>query len=126
MTPAEEITAAVEKLHNACMAAAPGPWKIAKVPPYTDPLIMSRYEETLNDEEVLIVGNIDVAPEDQAAIETLHPGVGLALAAWLDEEASLHADDGAANSGDGSAVNCENFPHALAVARAINVTGSQS
>ncbi|MFB7736221.1 hypothetical protein ACFC08_17910 [Streptomyces sp. NPDC056112] len=106
-TPADELRAATQKLRSTCNAAAPGPWTIAKVPPYTDPLLMSRFEETPADGEVLIVGNIDIEPEDQAVVQLLHPGVGLALADLLDDQADGD-DEGVIN------------PWALAVARAIN------
>ncbi len=90
-TPANELRQAADKLRRICTAAAPGPWTIAEVPPYTDPLLMSRYEETPDDEDVLIVGTVDLTPEDRAAVQLLHPGVGAALADWL-EETAKHYD----------------------------------
>ncbi|MEU9670367.1 hypothetical protein AB0E25_33300 [Streptomyces bobili] len=114
MTPADELRTAATKIRTTCDAASPGPWTIAKVPPFTMPLLMSRYEETPDDEDVLIVGNIDVEPEDQAVVQMLHPGVGAALADWLDtaaEYADKWPPDHQANSPFRQG--------ALAVARAV-------
>jgi hypothetical protein len=106
MTPADELAAAATKLRTACTAASPGPWTITKVPPFTNPVIMSRYEETPDDGDVLIVGTIDVEPEEQAIVQMLHPGVGCALADWLDSAAR-----------DAHEIGPD--PHALAAARAV-------
>jgi hypothetical protein len=57
---------------------------------------------------------------DGPYLAAIRPAVGLALVAWLESEAGLHADDEAAQSSDGSGVLCENYPHALAIARLIN------
>lgn len=118
MTIADELRAAADKLRTVCSAAAPGPWTIANVPPFTDPLLMSRYEETPDDGDVLIVGNIDIEPEDQAVVQLLHPGVGTALANWLDSTATSLA--ASTHPGWQECV----APDAVAVARAIN--GSRS
>ncbi|MGW5126706.1 hypothetical protein ACWEQ7_22150 [Streptomyces sp. NPDC004069] len=129
--PAVELRTAAEKLRGTCAAAAPGPWTIAKVPPYTDPLLMSRYEETPDDEDVLIVGTVDLEPEDQAIVQLLHPGVGLALADWLDQAAhhyecgiraadDVFRDDPAGREAFLTTGPGAPSPHALAVARAIN------
>lgn len=127
--PAEELRAAAEKIRNVCNAAAPGPWTIAKVPPYTMPLLMSRFQETPDDGEVLIVGNVDIAPEEQAVVQVLHPGTGLAVADWLEAAAHSHecniqaADDVFADDPAGrDAFLTESgapSPQALAVARQI-------
>ncbi|MFH9812533.1 hypothetical protein ACH4NO_18295 [Streptomyces olivaceus] len=116
MTPADEMLAAADKLRSTCTAASPGPWKIAKVRPYTDPLLMSRYDETPDDKEVLIAGSIDVDPSDQAVVQMLHPGVGVALAEWLETEA---AQPLTAQHGPRCTADCTTTA-ALAVARQIN------
>jgi hypothetical protein len=109
MNPADELRTAAQTLQHACSAAAPGPWTVAKVPPYTDPLLLSRYKETPDSEDVLIVGTVDLEPEDRTVVQLLHPGVGAALADWLEwqaralEEGHIAAPDAA-----------------LAVARQIN------
>ncbi|MEU1088908.1 hypothetical protein ABZ401_19095 [Streptomyces sp. NPDC005892] len=128
-TPAATLRAAAAKLRATCSAAAPGPWTIASVPPYTDPLLMSRYEETPDDGEVLIVGSVDVDESEQAHIALMHPGVGLALADWLDAAAVAHdaAVTGAAgvwtDPGDAAErdawVAKQTDQHALTVARRI-------
>ncbi len=110
--PAGEIRAAADKLRTTCTAATPGPWTIAKVPPYTDPLLISRYDETPADGDVLIAGSVDVAPEDQAVMQLLHPGIGLLLADWLDSWAVINISEHAAMQ--------EDLRHALKIARAIN------
>ncbi|MFI1166517.1 hypothetical protein ACH4UM_23675 [Streptomyces sp. NPDC020801] len=108
-TPADELRAAADKLRRICNAAAPGPWTISKVSPYTDPLLMSRFEETPDNEGVLVVGNVDLEPEDQAVVQLLHPGVGVALADWLEWQSAALTEGHIA------------LPDAaLAVARAIN------
>lgn len=124
-TPVDELRAAADKLRSTCNAAAPGPWTIAKVPPYTDPLLMSRLHETPDDGDVLIVGNIDVEPEDQAVVQLLHPGVGTALVDWLDAEAAIWAAMETVKAEYGPkglkvTMPLSTHAQALAVARAIN------
>ncbi|MEV5261773.1 hypothetical protein AB0L02_27500 [Streptomyces anulatus] len=108
--PADQLHAAAAKLRAVSSAATDGPWTIANIPPYTDPVLMSRYEETPADGEVLIVGNVGVGEEDQAQIALMHPGVGLAMADWLDVAAEYYTPGPA---------HPTHVVHALAVARQL-------
>lgn len=134
--PADELRAAAEKLRGRATAATPGPWTIAKVPPYTDPLLMSGYDETPDDGEVLIAGNVDVEPGDAAYIAAMHPGVGTALAAWLDETARTYDtsvtaaaevfhDDPAGRDEYLAGLGAPSA-HAMAIAHAINQQQEQT
>lgn len=122
--PADLLRAAAEKLRAVSSTAADGPWTIANIPPFTDPVLMSRYEETPADGEVLIVGNVDVSDEDQAHIALMHPGVGLALADWLEREGLIWQaiDDASAaqeETGVKVTVGLSTHAEALAVARQL-------
>lgn len=46
-----------------------------------------------------------------------HPGVALAVAAWLESEAAHHADDPSFERG--SDPLCDTWPHAVGIARAL-------
>lgn len=128
ITPGNELRAQADKLRTLCNAATPGPWTITKVPPYTDPLLMSRYEETPDNGDVLIAGSVDVDPSDQAVMQALHPGIGLALADLL-EAVSNDPDDSALDDpGSDRHDACDRAvcapAAALAVARALAAAGS--
>lgn len=116
--PAGQLRAAAEKLRAVSSAASAGPWTIANIPPYTDPVLMSRYEETPADGEVLIVGNVDVGEEDQAQIALMHPGVGLAVARWLESWSGVDLSEHGPMP--------EDAQHALAVARQLLGTTSET
>lgn len=83
MTPADELRAAAEKLRALSQAATEGPWRC--IPNETAVEVWSRSAKW----ELASVGT----DEDAAYVAAMHPGVGLALAAWL---------DGTARSLDGS------------------------
>jgi hypothetical protein len=130
MTPADELRAAAEKVSSLAKAATPGPWTIIKIPPYTEPLLLSRYEETPDDGEVAVAGHVDVEPEDATYIAAMGPPVALALASWLDETAHHYecsiraADDVFHDDPAGREAFLTTGPgapstHALAVARQI-------
>lgn len=117
MTPADEITTAAEKLRSliAFLGDNRGPWKVG-TPPSGYPQSISNVgvpyciADTHEDPSIPV---FTIAPY----IATMHPGVGAALADWLETTAirlnhSTHAD-----------WQDTVEPKALAVARAIN--GSQ-
>lgn len=116
MNPAQELRDAAAKLRALATAATPGPWIQTGIGDYGWTVSFAPGSGIEADDS-------DQGLADANYIAAMHPGVGAALAAWLEEEAALHADDKAAQIGDGSGVMCENFPHALAVARQI--LGSQ-
>jgi hypothetical protein len=116
-TPADELRTAADKLRRLATAMAeqhPGPWTVhnpngypqAVFSPATDVILC----ETLDDLE---------QPKPSAPyIAAMHPGVGTALADWLDvTAASLDANT---HPGWQETV----APHPLAVARQINAAGS--
>jgi hypothetical protein len=110
-TPADELRTAAEKLRSltvdatADIAANPY-WGSVGFPPHEYPNLYARGVDN---------GFGGPAGEFAAA---MHPGVGLALADWLDCEARTWD-----NPADGEPVT-ERDEHALAVARKINGTAS--
>ena len=80
MTHTPLTTQQLAEITTRLNAATPGPWTIAKVPPYTDPLLMSQYDETPADGNVLIAGSIDVGPADAAFIAAARTAVPALLA----------------------------------------------
>ena len=89
MSAADELRAAATKLRGLAEAATDPPWS------YTD-----------EDDEPIAE---NVLPADARYIDAMHPGVALALADWLDDEAvGAQTETG------------EPTAHSLAVARAIN------
>ena len=116
MTPADELRAAAEKLRSLTADATEGPW----------------HSEDLNtrwgdDHDHHIVGggkilatfsNDHNGPLNADYAAAMHPGVGAALADWLDLAATEYDPDADVQETDRS------HDAALAVARAIN--GGQS
>ncbi|MFE2832231.1 hypothetical protein ACFXI6_14455 [Streptomyces mirabilis] len=134
MSAAEELRAAAEKLRTLATEATPGPWR-------QHDTHLGQYGHTAtvlsgegNDTDLrawlpsMSQESWDEARNvwnDAAYMAALHPGVGLALADWLDETATevtaaegteyaLHPDGGAFAS----------WEAALAVARAVNGSAS--
>jgi hypothetical protein len=108
MTPAEELRSAADRVRTLAAEASPGPWA---------PNDMGGVKTT-DELTVAEVWPLYAAPNGNAAwIAAMHPGVGAALADWLDREGRQEAYT-LAEFGHRSAC-----PEALAVARAI--LGSQ-
>ncbi|MCX5336921.1 hypothetical protein [Streptomyces sp. NBC_00140] len=107
--PADEIRAAAEQLRKLAEAATDGPW-ISE----TSPVYGFRVGTVNMRAWVAFTGDYADEPDesgpDAAYIAAIHPGVGLALADWLDYEADL--------MGPGSERRGRTT-RALAVARAI-------
>ena len=109
-TPAEELRAAAVKLRELATAATSGPWAADASIPYGH-----RVGSSDEADWVAWTGEHgeDGSEADAAYIASMHPGVGLMLADWLDCEARTWD-----NPDDGEPVT-ERDEHALAVARAI-------
>ncbi|MFE7535243.1 hypothetical protein ACFU67_13335 [Streptomyces rhizosphaericola] len=105
--PADQLRAAAEKLRAAAMGSPmnSSPWRYAKGLPSDSVRTEVGWEVVYGD-----------APGDLRYIALMHPGVGLALAAWLDTEAATWAGDEVHNSC--STQSCT-FDAALAVARQL-------
>jgi hypothetical protein len=124
-TPAEDLRAAAVKLRELATAATPGPWR-----QHDTHLGQYGYTATVlsgegNDTDLRAwLPSMSQEPWDEARnawpdaafIAAMHPGVGLALADWLDSWTGFEISEHAAMPDD--------LTHALAVARAIN--GGQS
>lgn len=114
-TPADEITTAAEKLRSlvAFLGDCRGPWKVG-TPPSGYPQSISNVgvpycvADTHEDPSIPV---FTIAPY----IATMHPGVGKALAAWLESWTGIDLYEAGALP--------EDARHALAVARAINAGG---
>ncbi|MFF7335406.1 hypothetical protein [Streptomyces sp. NPDC008150] len=80
-TPADELRAAADRLRNLATAATPGPWTQTGIGDYgwTVSSSTSALVDTVDSEE---------GRADADYIATMHPGVGLALADWLDTAAA--------------------------------------
>jgi len=104
-TPADELRTAAEKLRKLATHpdVTPGPW-----------LCLDGGDRIIHDGPSIEFGPADYVVDEPVSnsanvelIAAMHPGVGLALADWLDS----------------AAIDAEQIgpdPHALAVARAIN------
>lgn len=110
MTPADELRAAAETLRSLTGDATDGPWTSE------DP---NRAWGDDNDHRLIGGGKILATfnsdyngPLNALYAATMHPGVGTALAKWLDSWVGIDFSEHAAMPGD--------LAHALAVARAIN------
>lgn len=102
-TPADELRTAAEKIRRLAMGAPANnqPWRYAKGLPSDSVRTATGWEVAYGD-----------APGDLQYIAAMHPGVGLALADWLDREADhRHAVDVGQPIPGGE--------HALAVARQL-------
>jgi hypothetical protein len=105
-TPADELKAAAEKIRTLAMGAPANnqPWRYAKGLPNDSVRTATGWEVAYGD-----------APGDLRYIAAMHPGVGKAVAAWLESWTGIDFRDDAAMP--------EDARHALAVARAINGGG---
>ncbi|MFD9223772.1 hypothetical protein ACFWDI_28165 [Streptomyces sp. NPDC060064] len=108
-TPEQELRAAAAKLRGLATDATPGPW--------WDERTKTAWGQAPEIEVASSRGTIAELPESENGqsnalyIAVMHPGVGLALADWLDAEADYYAP---------SPTHPTHLVHALAVARAIN------
>jgi hypothetical protein len=115
MTPAEEIRAAAEKLRGliAFLGDNRGPWYVSAPE--------SGYPQTVSNMGVpYLVATTYTGPEipifaTAEYIAATHPGVGKAVAAWLESWDGIELSEGGPLPDD--------FAHALAVARAVNNGG---
>lgn len=130
-TPADELRKAAEKLRTLATTATPGPWR-----QHDTHLGQYGYAATVlsgegNDTDLRAwLPSMSHKPWDEARnvwpdalyIAAMHPGVGAALADWLDSAAELH-EEGPHHDcqwcGDED-WPCADIRHALAVARLIN------
>lgn len=138
-SPADEIRTAAERLRTLATAATPGPWRqhdthlgqyghtATVLSGERNDTELRAWLPTMSQESWDETRNVWA---DAAYIAAMHPGVGTALADWLEDAAhaydaavtaaaSVYANDPAAaeaflTTGPGAQ------PHALAVARAIN------
>ena len=106
---AAELRKAAETLRARAGAAHPGPWYTDK---YDADGVFTAPEVTLTSQDVAFAsGGLSRQKETDAYIATMHPGVGLALADWLDLTAR-RLDEGLYVPGD--------YQKPLALARLIN------
>lgn len=112
-TPADELRTAAESLRKAAEAATDGPW-ISE----TSPVYGFRVGTANMRAWVAFTGDYADEPDesgpDAAYIAAMHPGVGLALAGWL--ESTAESLDATTHPGWQETV----AQPVLAVARAIN------
>jgi hypothetical protein len=112
-TPAQELRAAAEKLRAAAVETAhraPGPWRVHEAYGF---LRVDNDRDKTREAWTMKTG-ADLAEENRATAEyiaLLHPGVGLAVARWLDSLAGVEVSE--------HGPMAEEYPHALAVARAL-------
>jgi hypothetical protein len=99
----DELRAAATRLRSLATAATPGPWEQTGI---------GDYGWTVSSSSSALVDTVDSEEgrADADYIAAMHPGVGLALAAWLESEAEFGLNPGI-------------DPAALTVARAINTGG---
>lgn len=103
-SPADEITAAAERLRHLAGVASPGPWRTTGIGDFGWTVSMPSSGLSIEAEDS------EQGAVDCDYIATVHPAVGAALADWLDSAADyFHRTPGR--------------EHALAVARAINAGG---
>lgn len=107
MTPADELRAAASKVRALASTATPGPWEMGGVGDFGWTVRMGPTSTETEDSEQ---GAIDAA-----YIAAMHPGVGTALATWLE-----HAADRLAIARTHPDWQEVAEPAALAVARLIN------
>jgi hypothetical protein len=138
MTPAEELAAATEKLRKLSTTATPGPWR-------DHDTHLGQYGHTAtvlsgegNDTDLRAwLPSMSQEPWDErrnvwadaAYIAAMHPGVGCALADWLESTAELHEPNVCTKHEGCGPFGCqwcadEDWPcadirNALAVARAV-------
>lgn len=101
MSPADELRTAAEKIRTHAEGAATGPWTVNGWGNI----------ETANSEEVAEVWPLNNRDHNAAYVAVMHPGIGTALADWLETT----ADYATVSVGHPTHVT-----RAIAVARAIN------
>lgn len=107
-TPADELRTAAEKLRALASAATPGPWEGVVDDHGRGEVDASIWADSISYYVTEKISSGGRHKADAHYIATMHPGVGTALADWLDSE----ADHG---------LNID--PAALTVARRINAGG---
>jgi hypothetical protein len=133
---ADLLREAAKVLRGRAEAAKPGPWSAADehglMPDAWPAWCVSQMRpgyESMSPEDGYVTDVADVHGDDKTAcpdadyIATMHPGVGLALADWLDDIAAgwMWDDDGAACDWDGMPLKLDEAvdSHAVKVARLI-------
>jgi hypothetical protein len=116
VTPAEELTAAVDKLGALTDAASHGPWIEAGIGDYGWSVIGGDYPLTSN--FAVETEDSEQGKADAAYIAAMNPLIGKALAEWLRSEAQAFRG-GQGRGFDGADLYRVN-PRALALARLIN------
>jgi hypothetical protein len=92
LTPAETLRAAAKVLRERSEAATSGPW--AWEAPSSDNWPTGDQSLYGADDSLVLYGwgydasGIDATAADRTYVATMHPGVGLALADWLDSQYS--------------------------------------
>jgi len=115
-TPADELRAAAEKLRALAAAATPLPWRKHDAA-YPHLVIQAPVDVPASECTGMISTNLTPNEDGDAAyIAAMHPGVGAALADWLDRMADATEAVNDWTLGAVATLNLE----ALAVARAIN------
>ncbi|MFJ6566578.1 hypothetical protein ACIQNU_04110 [Streptomyces sp. NPDC091292] len=118
INPADEIRAASTRLRTRATAATPGTWRAEELPPddtHARPAHWVNTEYNVGDgfTTVETVADCPWRQADADYIAAMHPGVGTALAAWLEWEAETVSRTAWAPINGG-------LDRALAVARAIS------
>lgn len=90
MTPAEELRAAAKVMRERAQAASPGPWETCG---RGVEQTAGDYADVLGQEVSCLsycYGGAPIGPKQADAdyIASMHPGIALAIADWLDEEAA--------------------------------------
>ncbi|MEV0556280.1 hypothetical protein AB0I27_22860 [Streptomyces sp. NPDC050597] len=116
MSAADELRTAAAKLRALAEASTPGNWWAEELPPnehHKHPAhwVKTEYEDGPSLISSQVIADCPWKQADAAYIATMHPGVGKALADWLDYEADL--------MGPGSERRGRTN-HPLALARLIN------
>ena len=134
MTPADELRTAAQKIRDAAEMAGSRPWAADHYPEGTivRPANSTHSLFRLAADGTRAAGTPNVAAPIGDYIATMHPAVGLALADWLEHEATGH--EAVQSLGDltaellnvqmkrvgfGAEFTHSTLPQALAVARAI-------
>lgn len=120
MSPAEELRAAADRLEALAKDATPGPWRSAE----------QTHGEWFGIQSEHFALGTAFEQADATHIAAMHPGVGLALSAWLRQAAIDEWAHGRPDCCEDGCDECDDdllAPHlrrALAVARAINGSAS--
>ncbi|MFD6375388.1 hypothetical protein ACFWFS_00480 [Streptomyces albidoflavus] len=114
MTPSEELRAAAKQLRELAYAAHGSPWAAVEIPRPGYDLPAWWVESEHQDPDGSTAATVADCPwgeADARYIAAMHPGVGKALAAWLESWTGIEVAE------DGPLV--EELRHALTVARQI-------